>query len=292
MSESTLTVSSVRPAPAGFTEQTWDSFWRDGFLVIEDALTPDQVQTLRAAVNDCGDSQAWNVVERDRRLAELIDHPSHIGYVHDVYGEMLKLLRSEFFRREPGVEIRNKWHFDGPRSTPFSVFSPDVPLRIKVGYWLTPLPHEEMGNLVYVPGSHRSDHLPEYHTHASNAAERALLIKPGAMTLMWSGLWHRVAENRGDITRLNVFLEYGPSWLVTSDRVRSSSEWLAGLTRERRIIMRDYDQPNSFVKLPAEDVPLYGLRAGEEDLEESVYGDHVPLELRKRSTWIERRSPR
>ncbi|MCF1598462.1 phytanoyl-CoA dioxygenase family protein [Streptomyces muensis] len=275
-------------APTGFTHETWETFRRDGFLVIEDALDKDQVAALVAAVNKQEKPRDWNIVAVDSHFTEMIDSPSHIGYAYDVYGEMLKLLRSEYFRREPGQEIRNKWHFDGPRSTPFEVFSPRAPLRIKVGYWLTPLGHEDMGNLVYIPGSHRWPHLPQYHTHESHPQERQIIVPPGAMTLMWSGLWHRVAPNRSEFTRLNLFFEYGPSWIVSSDRGRSDPDWLSGLSRARRILMRDYDEPNDWIRLPAEDVPLYTLRPGESDLEAGQYGDHVPPQLRKRSTWLER----
>ncbi|MEU6573877.1 phytanoyl-CoA dioxygenase family protein [Streptomyces sp. NPDC046805] len=275
-------------APTGFTPDTWAAFARDGILVVHDVLDAAQVDALTAAVTAQKDPTAMNVVELHERFTELIDHPAHTGFVYDVYGEMLKLLRSEYFKRPPGQAIRNKWHYDGPRALPFEVFSPNLPLRIKVGYWLTPLPREDRGNLVYVPGSHHRPYLETYHTHEPHPDERQLLVRPGALTLMWGGLWHRVAENLGDTTRLNVFLEYGPSWIVTSDRNRSDPDWIASLTRNRRIIMRDYDHPNSNVKLFDSDVPLYHRRPDEPDPQEGRYGDHVPPALRKRSTWTER----
>lgn len=278
----------VTAAPAGFTAESWARFAADGILVVEDALDAAQIDRLTAAIGAAPEDSDWNVVESDARFAEMIDHPAHVGYVYDVYGEMLKLLRTEYFKRPPHQAIRNKWHFDGPRATPFQVFAETVPLRIKVGYWLTPLPGPEMGNLVYIPGSHRRPYLPTYHTHEPHPEEKSLTVRPGAMTLMWGGLWHRVAENHGPLTRLNMFLEYGPSWIVTSDRNRSDAAWLAGLSRTRRILMRDYAEPNYLVKLPAEDVPLFAPRCGEEDPAAGAYGNHVPLELRKRSTWVER----
>lgn len=278
----------VTIVPDGFTPEAWDRFARDGILVVEDALDQAQVSRLVAAVEETTEQTDWNVVEFDPRFAEMIDHPAHIGYMYDVYGEMLKLLRSEYFKRPPGQEIRNKWHFDGPRVLPFQAFAEHAPLRIKVGYWLTSLPHGDMGNLMYIPGSHRRPYLSTYHTHEPHPDEVALTARPGAMTLMWGGLWHRVAENRSDITRLNMFLEYGPSWIVTSDRTGSDAGWLAGLSRTRRILMRDYVHVNQLVKLPSDDVPLFAPRQGEPDVEADVYGPHVPLELRKRTTWMER----
>ncbi|WP_328341075.1 phytanoyl-CoA dioxygenase family protein [Micromonospora sp. NBC_00421] len=275
-------------APPGFTPETWEQFATAGILVVEDALDAAQVARLAAAVRGAPEPTAWNIVETDPRFTVMIDHPAHLGYLYDVYGEMLKLLRSEYFRRPPGQAIRNKWHFDGPRPVPFQVFAEQAPLRIKVGYWLTDLPHGDMGNLTYVPGSHRRPHLSTYHTHEPHPEEVALTVRAGTMTMMWGGLWHRVAENNSDVTRLNMFLEYGPSWIVTSDREHSDPAWLAGLGRTRRILMRDYVHPNHLIKPPAEDVPLFARRADDPGGDADDYGPHVPLELRKRSTWLER----
>ncbi|MDH6580505.1 phytanoyl-CoA dioxygenase family protein [Kitasatospora sp. MAP5-34] len=280
------------PAPPGFTPDEWETFERDGILILDDVLSPGETAALRDAVDArTPRARQGDIVALDSRFVPLIDHPQHVGRMFDVYGDMLKLLSSELFRREPGQANRNNWHFDGPRLLPFGSFSDRAPLRVKVGYWLTALPRKEMGNLIYVPGSHRWDHLPQYHTHEPHPQEKHLTVGPGAMTLMWGGLWHRVDVNRSRTTRRNVFLEYGPSWLVATDRTHTDPQWAAGLSRERRIILRAYDDPNQGVKPPAEDVPLYLDRLGQDapDPVGTRYVDHVPLELRRRTTWVERR---
>ncbi|MEU3046632.1 phytanoyl-CoA dioxygenase family protein [Streptomyces sp. NPDC006984] len=280
---------AIAPAPPGFTEDSWAAFARDGILVVEDALEPATAAALSDAVAAQAENNRGHIVGDDARFTALIDHPAHVGHVYDVYGEMLKLLRSEYVRRAPGGAVRNAWHFDGPRLLPFSAFARSAPLRIKVGYWLTPLPRPAMGNLVYVPGSHHWDHLPQYHTHEPHPQERRLIVRPGAMTLMWGGLWHRVDTNGSDVTRHNVFLEYGPSWLVTSDRLLADPQWAETLPRAQRIIMRAYREQNQCVKPPSRDVPLFLPRPGEPVEAKQPYADHVPSALRKRPTWLERR---
>lgn len=280
------------PPPPGFTSDEWETFERDGILILDDVLGPSETAALREVVDaHAATSRLADIVALDDRFVPLIDHPRHVGRMFDVYGDMLKLLSSESFRREPGQVKRNNWHFDGPRLLPFSVFGDRLPLRIKVGYWLTALPEKEMGNLVFIPGSHRWDHLPQYNTHEPHPQERHLTVGPGAMTLMWGGLWHRVDVNQSRTTRRNVFLEYGPSWLVATDRTCADRQWAARLSRERRIIMRAYEDPNQGVKPPAQDVPLYLDRPGQSapDPVASRYAEHVPLELRRRTTWVERR---
>ena len=114
-----------------------------------------------------------NVVGRDPASAELIDHPQHVGYVYDIYGELLKLHISQIFIR-PRDSQRNHWHPDGPRVVPYVVFARELPLQVQIGYWLTDLPHAKMGKFVYMPGSHRSQYFEHYRTHESIEGDRIL----------------------------------------------------------------------------------------------------------------------
>ena len=69
-----------------------------------------------------------NIVERDPVFTELIDHPRHVGFAYDLFGELLKLHQSQFFLRPPGGIHYNI------RALPYGVFSPKLPLQIKIGY--------------------------------------------------------------------------------------------------------------------------------------------------------------
>ena len=91
-------------------------------LFFEDALDQNTIDELTAA------------------FAALVDHPRHVGYAYDLFGELLKLHQSQFFIRPPGGERYNIWHPDGARAVPYGTFSPELPLQIKIGFWLTDLP--------------------------------------------------------------------------------------------------------------------------------------------------------
>ena len=123
---------------------------------------------------------------------------------------------------------------------PTACFSPKLPLQIKIGYWLTDLPHEKMGNLVVLPGSHRQQYMDGYDTHDSVPGEMIVCPRKGTMTVMHSSIWHRVEPNESDVVRYNIFVAYCPSWITSADRFHSSPEWLKTLNREQRIIMRSY----------------------------------------------------
>ncbi|NJN83989.1 MAG: hypothetical protein HC802_18055, partial [Caldilineaceae bacterium] len=150
---------TFRTAPPGFTLEQWETFLKDGIIVIENALSGQETDALIAAVDRVASADprfapgeflsVQNFVERDPQLSDLIDHDRHIGFAYDLYGEQLKLQLSELFLRTPGGGRNNRWHPDGARALPYQVFSPTLPLQIKVGYWLTNLSRPAMGNFVY-----------------------------------------------------------------------------------------------------------------------------------------------
>ncbi|HVJ64668.1 MAG TPA: phytanoyl-CoA dioxygenase family protein [Bdellovibrionota bacterium] len=266
--------------PAGFSEEQWQTFMRDGLLVIPNAIAPSELKLADSILLALAKSQSLrlnHVVGLCREMATFIDHPAYAGLVYDVYGEGLRLLSSQGFVRppeEPGTK-RNDWHFDGPRVLPFHLFSEALPMRIKVGIYMSDVTKEKWGNLIYIPGSHRWPHLEQYKTHEKHPEERQLKVEAGTIVLMYSGLWHRVAENTGPHTRRNLYLEYGPSWLQNSEAQGFRADYLESITREQRIILRPYRDPNEFYKPPAEDVPLY---AAQPDLN---YAAHVTNDLKQ-----------
>ncbi|MBS14714.1 MAG: hypothetical protein CME19_24400 [Gemmatimonadetes bacterium] len=287
---------TYRLAPPGFSEEQWDQFMEDGFLVIENALSDDEVDRYvemidRAAANDpkYDPSKHFgpnNIVERYPEFAELIDHDRHVGYMHDVYGELLKLHISQIFMR-PRDGSHNMWHPDGARAVPYGVFAPEMPMQIKVSYWLTDLPEAEMGNFVCMPGSHRQQYFDHYDTHDSVPGELILKVPKGTMTLMHCNTWHRVEPNHSDVVRKNIFLAYCPSWVCEADRYKSDPNWLATLNREQRIIMRSYDGGYARTKPPASEFPLF-LDRETGEASDGV-GSEVALHRRKRLTTIEKR---
>jgi ectoine hydroxylase-related dioxygenase (phytanoyl-CoA dioxygenase family) len=290
-------VNTYRPAPTGFTAAQWEAFDRDGFLVVEDVFTEAEMAawtdaTLRLRRERTpaqGFFTLQNFVEADASFAALIDHPAYVGFAYDLFGEMLKLQLSELFVRAPGDGARpERWHIDGPRTTPYAAFTGDAPMQVKFGVWLTDVADRDMGNLAFVRGSHRRAWFDAYDTDESPPDEEVLLVRRGSLTLMNTALWHRTTPNRSQQTRLNLYLGYSPSWLPTTDRATSDPDWLASLNREQRIIMRSYATPYAHAKPPAEDYPLFLDRQTGCDREPDRYRDHVRLLHRKRTTALER----
>lgn len=291
-------MSPFRKAPAGFSLTQWETFQDDGFIILENILSDDEIDTYLAAIErvtskddsyKAGEYYALeNIVERDSVFANIIDNPRHVGFAYDIYGELLKLHQSQLFLRTPQEGHNNQWHPDGARALPYGVFSPRLPLQIKIGYWLTNLPEEQMGNLVVQPGSHRKQYMDAYDTHESVEGQYVLKVKRGSMSIMHSSIWHQVQANNSAVTRKNIFIAYCPSWLTAADRLSSDPEWLETLNREQRIIMRSYDHAYHCAKPPASEFPLFLDRETGQDHDEGVYREHVALGRRKRITTAEK----
>src|SRR5260221_11378796 len=291
-------VGSFRSPPPGFTRSQLQEFQDRGLLVVENAFRDQELEAWREAILRAQSSAEIradgfftlrNFVEADPAFTDLIDHSAYVGLVYDLYGEMLKLQLSELFVRAPGGGTRpERWHIDGPRVLPYAAFAPGAPMQVKVGVWITDMLHPDMGNLAFVPGSHRHQYFDAYDTDEVVRGEEQLLVRRGSLTLMDTALWHRTVPNDSAVTRMNVYLGYCPSWLPTSDRETSDPVWLASLNREQRIIMRSYAKAYSHAKPPPEDYPLFLDRDSGADREPDRYRDHVKLLHRKRTTAWER----
>ena len=290
--------TKCRLAPKGFTLEQWETFNEDGIIFIENTLSNSDIQMYRAAIDRVSQAHPRyepgrylsldNIVEKDLHFSSLIDHPRHVGFAYDIFGELLKLHQSQFFLRPPGGGNYNIWHPDGARALPYNVFSPELPLQIKIGYWLNDLPDAKMGNLVVMPGSHRKQYLDSYDTHDSMLGEKIVCLPKGTMTVMHSSIWHRVEPNESDITRYNIFIAYCPAWVTPADRLQSDPEWLRTLNREQRIIMRSYSHAYHNAKPPASEFPLFLDRETASDYDENMYRKHVKLHRRKRRTRVEK----
>lgn len=288
--------TAFRRAPPGFTIDQWTAFERDGYFFVEDVLDGPACDRYAQAIWDLARADpGWsqdkhfsraNLVRQDRIFEDLIDRDSHIGYAYDLYGELTKVHLSQAMLRPRGGWY-NLWHPDGPRALPYRVFSPDLPLQLKIAYWLTDVPKPRMGNLVVFPGSHRSTYFDAYDTHESVPGEVITTPRRGSMLVMNANLWHRVEANDTDQVRCNIFLTYSPSWIVSEDRHCDEADWVESLPRERRILMRAHPWPYGNQKPPARDFPLFLDRETGADRDVGVYRDHVELHRRKRRTWAE-----
>ncbi len=214
-------------------------FERDGYLIVRDALARREVDALLAAIEQLrsresapreGPFNAFNVVEHDDAFLDLIDHPTILGRIAGLMGTNLQLLMSQAMVRPPTAHPALGWHHDGPKPHPFPGIDGRAPLlNMKVGWFLTDLPNDDLGNLMVVPGSHTWGVLPDAGVLEHSAHETTELdvempggiqvhASPGDAILFHNGLWHAVAASTAARERIVLYCTYGPSWLRLHDR--------------------------------------------------------------------------
>ncbi len=285
-----------RPARAGIaiTAEQRRCFDNDGYFVVEDELSSEEVAELVEAIG-----RIDATVRRDRRLPadapvtvrnivcrhpafqRLLDRPRIIALVVDVLGPRIQLRGSNFDVRPSQTQDGeaaaarapdrfSSWHRDEPAGGWPTVGGVVPFMELKVGYYLTDLTAPLSGALRVLPGSHRWPQGSAPDGSPQTAPDRVAEINVRAGTAMiWrTSLLHRVAPNRSGRTRKCIYLAYQHRWLRPSDYVTVPVDVLArcnpvqrqllGALAEGMCDLRDPDvEPCSPYWTPRrEDVPL------------------------------------
>ena len=230
--------SDRTPAEAALTPQQIEAFWRDGVLIVEDAVTPEQLAGLR------GDFAAWVEESRTHGAAygEMVDGrprfdlepghgPDHPALrrvaspadISDTYFEVmsdsrmtdgvaeligpdLRLHHTKVNSKLPGAATQVKWHQD-------FLFDPHSNTDLVTALLMLDEVTEENGPLEVVPGSHKGPLLSLWHDGVFTGAvadDKAAAIAgqtvsctgpAGAVCFMHACLLHGSAANRSDRPR-------------------------------------------------------------------------------------------
>ena len=226
-----------------------------GYLIIEDVLSPDEVEeTLQATIRLHEGHpkerllQLGKGFETEPAIERLIDHPAVLPKVRALYGDRFEL-QAAWCTVQPAGSQSVGWHQDGSSAFDFKQLAFPVPLvQLRASYNLTDQSELFMGNMMLIPGSHRSpvgmpDELRK-EIHVS-PIQHIVRCKPGTVLLFHNGVWHSPMPNDRDFDRYNMHFIYSPPWLRRSDRFETSPEFLARTTPLRRALMGDYERPDT-----------------------------------------------
>ena len=175
--DQTLTFNHLTPEQ----REQWD---RDGFLVINNALSMREVEELTAEVDRLNEESqrqgrdphsffdVMDIIETARErtgngrslqtkpnevFLNLIDHPNHLGIVCDLMGAAIQLTASQMMIRPPIPTPSREWHQDSAPPYGFPKVHDRVPLQqFRIGLFLTDMDKPDMGNFCVIPGSHRN----------------------------------------------------------------------------------------------------------------------------------------
>ncbi len=233
------------------TEHDLRKFQQDGFLIIENVLTPTEVKKLNRAANELyarygGDASSGrlevrNCVAHHPALLAMVDHPVLLPAIVALLGPDIKVRTSELDIRPPvsrtSVKFNvgkgpwgkpERWHIDGPLSGYPAVDGIVPMMEVRAGYLLSDHRRRNSGALCLVRGSHRRD----YH----QLADPALAIRtkeivraegpPGSAILFRTGVWHCASQNLSGTTRKVLYFAYTYRWIHGSDYIAQDRKLL------------------------------------------------------------------
>ncbi len=250
------------------------TFNETGYLIVENALSPEQIATLTAAsdriyaqkvASGHDDRKALfypNFIPDDPAFADLVDYPKTLPKVWGILGWNIYLYHAHLIVTPPtGATPDDKtfgWHQDSGRVNVEIESHPRPRLSLKVAYFLSDTSVPGRGNFWVVPGS-QNDDTQERSADGQGQPEGAIpiLAKPGDAVFFDRRLWHSASPNWSDVTRKVLFYGYGYRWIRTKDDMTVQDLWPQS-DPIRRQLLGWGTGANGFYTPTDADVPLRG----------------------------------
>jgi ectoine hydroxylase len=244
---------------------------RDGYLLIRGALETSTLQQLMASAmrEDAGyRSQPGisshhvlnlhDLISREETWLELVDLPATFAKVWGVLGWHIQLFHTQLIVTPPApsgaVPGAYGWHQDNNRMNLDLETTPQPRVSMKVGYFLTDLPHPGMGNLSVVPGSHLRAR-PDQSTDATPEGAVEIIAEAGDAVLFDRRLWHAASTNASNRSRVFVTYGYSYRWLRPKSAMQHA-DLFEHLEPIRRQLLGWASTANGYFEPTDDDVPL------------------------------------
>ena len=198
--------------------------------------------------------------EQEPALERLIDHPAILPKVRALYKDRF-VLQAAWCTVQPANSQSVGWHQDGSSAYEFKELGYPVPLlQLRVSFNLTDQSELFRGNMMMIPGSHRSSlELPKDVRKQIQASpiQQVICARPGSVLIFHNGVYHSPMPNNRDFDRYNMHYIYSSPLLRRSDRDATDPAFLEQTTPLRRALMGDYDRPDApfgggYPKIPFE----------------------------------------
>lgn len=216
------------------TRDILDRFYSDGYALIENVLTAEEITALKVATDRCFDDPILkdteytsgkgfvlrNTLELDPVFVDMLVREPILSLARAVLGEDCKFCGQNVIRNKPGEAI-STWHVDDVVEFPLP---DDVPrhnpkIRMPVQWFtiqmaLSDVDTEADGPTQFVPGSHYSGRQPNCQDHPEFAGRGPVsaLCKAGDIYLQNNQCWHRGAPVTSDKTRYVFQSQYAAHW--------------------------------------------------------------------------------
>lgn len=265
-------------SPLMLSDDQRAEFDQNGFLILEEALSPAEVQKYLALVDGLDQRlersfngqprqpgeplEVRNSVAVEPGLLDLLMHERTFPAILDLMGYNVCVTTSHVFVRPPtpGAATEFKaigWHKDGPPLADTPPGNGRWPWQYtKIGYFLTDLTLPDAGALRVVPGSHRVLR-PAWKPGAPDPyGSIEIKCRAGTAVIFENRLWHAVGPNYSAVARKNIYIGYCWRWMRPIDYINPDPAMLDRCTPEQRQLLGDVKTPIGYILPKPEDVPL------------------------------------
>jgi ectoine hydroxylase-related dioxygenase (phytanoyl-CoA dioxygenase family) len=224
-------------------------FEANGYLVVPEALTPEELARLQAAAGRA--EAAWRAdpsrpglrkpnleqvqapIEYDELFLELMEHPRVFPLVREILGSAVSMIDNDLYITPPRSESHARWHHDVGMQ---GVYHPRSVLMVKV-FWLLTDVTPDGGPTAVLPGSHRFPPgfpLPCPQNPADLPGHARMAFPAGTAWLFNGRTYHAALHNESDRERRVLIYNYGHFWM----KVWQGYEPSERLRREARTPVR------------------------------------------------------
>ena len=256
------------------TDTERQTFDETGLLMIEDALSPEQVAELTAVTDRIFEARVAaghdartalffpNFIPESPHFANLVDYEKILPKVWGILGWNIYLYHAHLIVTPPSGKPKNDatfgWHQDSGRVNLEMESHPRPRLSLKVAYFLSDVSEPGRGNFWVIPTSHRNDTL-ERPADGIGQPDGAMpvLARPGTAVFFDRRLWHAASPNWSDVTRKVLFYGYGYRWIRTKDDMTVQTLWEQSDPVRRQLLGWGVNA-NGFYSPTDADVPLRG----------------------------------
>lgn len=256
----------------GLTEQERQQFEEQGYFMVENVLSPNQISALTESTDRIYAQKVAeghnpttalfypNFIPDDVLFQDLVDYEKILPKVWDILGWNIYLYHAHLIVTPPnGQAADNKtfgWHQDSGRTNVELEGDPRARLSLKVAYFLSDTSEAGRGNFWVVPGSHLWNKMDKP-ADGVGQPEGAIpvLAKPGTAVFFDRRIWHAGTPNWSNHTRKVLFYGYGYRWIRTKDDMTVQDLWPTS-DPIRRQLLGWSSNANGYYSPRDEDVPL------------------------------------
>jgi ectoine hydroxylase-related dioxygenase (phytanoyl-CoA dioxygenase family) len=208
--------------PKEVTDGDVEALLRDGFLILPDVLSPEELQRIREAsdahlgpygrnsLEGSRTQRLYSVLRKTQAANRLVEHPRILCIIDRLLLPNYLLSMFQIIRIHPGEKQQVLHHDDAF----YPLARPRPPVSVASILAVDDFT-EENGATVYVPGSHRwADQRP-----GGDSPTVSIVMPAGSAVVFLGTLWHGGGANRSSASRLAVTAQYCEPWARTQENM-------------------------------------------------------------------------